>query len=259
AAGSGVDHLAVQAAQAAGIVVTHAVGAGALSVAEHAVALMLALAKRLVEMDAQVRQGGFQEWRRPDLYEEISGRTLAVVGFGAIGRELARIAHRGFMMDVIAVTRDGRPVESPDVARTLPLAAALAEADVVSIHTPLTEGTRGLIGAAQFATMKRGAWLVDTSRGGVVDGTALHAALVSGHLGGAGLDVYDPEPAPVTHPLLALPQGVLSPHNAGISQGAYRRLALMGADDILRTLRGEKPVGFIGSDELWAASRAARG
>jgi len=259
AAGSGVDHIAVEAAQAAGVIVTHAVGFGALSVAEHAIGLMLAVSKRLVENDAHVRAGRpFIDKRHGHLYEEISGSTLAIVGFGSVGRELARIAYRGFNMKVIAVTRDGRHADSPDVERTMTLSEAVARADIVSVNTPLTLQTRGLIGEAELAAMKRGALLIDTSRGGVVDASALHAALHTGHLRGAGLDVFDPEPLGADHRLLHLPNVVVSPHVAGYTNAASRRLSLAAADDIACTLRGEKPGGLVGSKEVWSVSRAAR-
>ena len=256
AAGSGVDHIDVDAAQAAGIVVTHAVGAGARSVAEHAMGHMLCLAKRLVELDRCVREGDFER-RHTLAFEELHGRTLAIVGFGAIGRELARMAAAGFGMVVIAVTRDGRPAGDPHVACTLPLAEALAAADIVSVHVPLSDTTRGLIGDAELRRLRPGAWLVDTSRGGVVDAAALHRALAEGRLAGAALDVFDPEPPAPDAALLQLPNVVLSPHCAGITRAAYRRLALAAARDIECTLRGERPAGLVGPPALWAASRAA--
>lgn len=256
AAGSGVDHIDVAAAQAAGIVVTHAVGAGALSVAEHAIGHMLCLAKRLVDLDRFVRAGEFER-RHTTTFEELSGRTLAIVGVGAIGRELARIAYRGFDMQVIAVTRSGERADCSHVHRTLPLDKALPLADIVSVHVPLTDASRGLIGDREFARMKPGAWLVDTSRGGVVDAAALLRALESGRLGAAALDVFDPEPPAADAPLLRRPNVVVSPHCAGITVASYRRLALAAADDIARTLRGERPAGLVGPESLWSASRAA--
>jgi len=244
AAGSGVDHIDLQAAADAGIVVTHAVGAGARSVAEHAVGHMLCLAKRLVEIDRAMREGRFGP-REDEGYEELSGRTLAIVGFGAIGRELARIAANGFDMEVIAVTHGDRPVDDPNVRRALPLHEALALADVVSVHTPLTASTRGLIGRDELALMKAGAWLIDTSRGGVVDSAALFDALSQGRLAGAGLDVFEPEPPAVDSPLLSLTNVVVSPHCAGITRAAYRRLSLSAANDIDHVLRGLRPAGLV--------------
>jgi phosphoglycerate dehydrogenase-like enzyme len=244
AAGSGVDHIDLAAARNAGIAVTHAVGAGARSVAEHAIGHMLCLAKRLLEVDRNVREGHFGP-RDAHAYEELSGRTLAVVGFGAVGRELARIAARGFEMEVVAVTHGSASAQDLDVSRILPLREALASADIVSVHTPLTPDTRGLIGPAELACMKPTAWLIDTSRGAVVDAQALYEALAQGRLAGAGLDVFDPEPPPTHMPLLTLPNVVVSPHCAGITRGAYRRLSIAAATDIDHALRGLRPPGLV--------------
>jgi len=257
AAGSGVDHIDLEAAWKSDIVVTHAVGAGAISVAEHAVGHMLCLAKKLVDMDRAVREGRFeQRTENRHHFGELSGRTLAIVGFGAIGRELARIASRGFDMRVIAVTRDGAPVEDENVGQTMSLHEALAQADVVSVHTPLSRTTRGLIGHAEFARMKSTAWLVDTSRGGVVNSDALYSALAEGRLGGAALDVFEPEPPPTQLPLLSLPNVVLSPHCAGLTREALQRLSLAAAHDIDCALCGLPPPGLV-APKSWVGSRAA--
>jgi phosphoglycerate dehydrogenase-like enzyme len=250
-----VDHIAVAAAIDRGIVVTHAVGAGALSVAEHAVGHMLALAKRLVACDRAVREGDFA-FRKDASFEEISGRTLAIVGYGAIGRELARIARLGFRMRIIAVTRDGAAPGDANVDAVMPLHAALREADIVSVHTPFTAATAGLIGSDALACMKPTGWLVNTSRGGVVDGDALFDALQSGRIAGAALDVFPTEPPPPDLPLLHLPNVVVSPHCAGITRQAYERLAMTAARDIDAVLRGQRPAGMI-EPARWPHSRAA--
>jgi D-3-phosphoglycerate dehydrogenase len=255
AAGSGVDHIAVVAALAHGVVVTHAVGAGALSVAEHAIGQMLALAKRLVACDRAVREGNFA-FRQDGSFQEISGRTLAIVGYGAIGQELARIGRLGFRMRIVAVTRDGSAPADPNVDAVMPLQAALREADIVSIHTPLTPSTTGLIGADALACMKPTAWLVNTSRGGVVDAAALFDALRSGRIAAAALDVFDTEPPAPDHPLLQLPNVVVSPHCAGITAQAYERLSMAAARDIDAVLRGQRPENMI-EPAGWPRSRAA--
>jgi phosphoglycerate dehydrogenase-like enzyme len=254
--GSGLDHVDLEAAREFGIAVTHVVGVGALSVAEHVIGQLLALAGQYPQAERALREGRFQErWQLP-LYE-ISGLTLVIVGFGAIGREVARIAKAGFRMRVLAVNRSARPVDDPHVDATLPLHEALREADAVSIHAPLTAHTRGLIDAAALACMKPGAWLVDTSRGGVVDVQALHAALQSGRLAGAALDVFDPEPPPADHPLLQLPNVMATPHSAGITVQGFERLGMAAARDIDDALRGVQPAGLL-DVQGWAASRAAR-
>lgn len=254
--GSGLDHVDLEAAREHGIAVTHVVGAGALSVAEHVIGSLLALAGQFPQAGRAVREGRFQErWTLP--LHEISGMTLALVGCGAIAREVARIAKNGFGMRVLAVNRSGRPVDDANVDATLPLHAALAQADAISIHIPLSDATRGVIGAEALSHAKRGAWLVDTSRGGIVDTLALHAALQSGRLAGAALDVFDPEPPPADHPLLQLPNVIATPHCAGISVQAFQRLGMAAARDIDDALRGERPKGLHASQD-WESTRAAR-
>ncbi|GGC65298.1 NAD(P)-dependent oxidoreductase [Chelatococcus reniformis] len=255
AAGSGVDHIAVEAASVRGILVTHAVGAGALSVAEHVIGLILCLAKRLVHTDGAVRAGCFEARWHGGL-AEISGRTLAIVGFGAIGRELARIAKQGFGMRVLAVTPDGRDPADRHVDAVAPLSDALRAADIVSVHVPLRPSTRALIGSAELAVMKPGAWLIDTSRGGVVDPLALRRALAGGLIAGAGLDVFEPEPPAADDPLLAMPNVVLSPHDAGITAQAFERLAMAAARAMDAALRGVAPDGLV-NPQIWPRSRAA--
>ena len=254
--GSGVDHIDLEAARELGIAVTHVVGVGALSVAEHVIGQLLALAAQLPQAERALREGQFQRrWELP--LWEISELTLAIVGYGHIGRELARIAKAGFRMRVLAVNRSGRPVDDPNVDATLPLHEALARADAISIHVPLSAQTRGLIDAAALACAKPGAWLVDTSRGGVVDTMALHAALQSGRLAGAALDVWDPSPPPADHPLLKLPNVIATPHSAGITVQSFRRLGMAAARDIDDALRGVRPTGLLDA-QGWPQSRAAR-
>ena len=253
--GSGVDHIDLDAAREQGIVVTHVVGAGALSVAEHVMGALLSLAGQFPQAERALRAGRFEaRWTLPR--RELSDLTLALIGYGAIAREVARIAKMAFRMRVLAVRRRGMPVDDPNVDATLALHEALAEADAISIHVPLGANTRGLIGAEALSHAKPGAWLVDTSRGGVVDTLALRDALLSGRLAGAALDVFDPEPPPPDHPLLQLSNVIATPHCAGITPQAFARLGMAAARDIDDVLRGVRPQGLLDA-QAWPESRAS--
>lgn len=273
ASGSGVDYIDVDAAVDNGVVVAHNPGVGALSVAEHVIALILSVAKGIVENDKFVREtalrltGGDRSvldgmpWgdrRQAELYVEISGLTLVIVGYGSIGRELAKIAAGGFGMDVIAVNSSGRDIGDPNVKATMPLDEALSLGDVVSLNVPLTEATRGLIGKREFAMMKSGAIFIDTSRGGVADHGAMADSLRSGHLRGAGIDVFGSEPAPSDYPALKAPNVIVTPHSAGISVTGSRRLSLASAAAIDDALNGRCPKKIVGSLTDWQNSRAAK-
>jgi D-3-phosphoglycerate dehydrogenase len=208
--GIGTDAIDLEAARERGILVCNIPGRTAGIVAEHALALLLGVARRAWYQTNELKQG---RWTgRDNIY--LRGKTLGLIGTGSIGAAMAQLG-RAIGMRVIAWTF--RP--SPERARELgvefvSLEELLRRADAVSIHVKLTEQTRGLIGAREIALMKRGALLVNTARGAIVDTAALVQALQSGHLEGAGLDVFDVEPLPADHPLLACEQVVLSPHNA---------------------------------------------
>ncbi|GHE01262.1 hypothetical protein U879_15260 [Defluviimonas sp. 20V17] len=231
--GVGVDNIDLAAARAAGILVTNTPGANAASVAEHALALIFALAKALPAMERAARAGqtGLGRARVVDL----AGRRLLVVGFGASGRRLAALA-AAVGMRVTVLSRSLSGAVSPEgyaVARDL--RAALAAADVLSLHCPLTEATRGMIGARELAALPPGAFVINTARGGLIDEDALARA---GHLGGVALDVTETEPLPRDSPLLDLPNCILTPHSAALSDGAFRQMGLMAAQNVLDALAG---------------------
>ena len=202
-----------------------------LSVAEHAITLMLASAKRLVRADRSVRKGPWG-WRNMLEAGEISGKNLLIIGYGRAGRHLARMA-QGFEMQTHAfdpfLLEQGWP-DGP-TAPVASLADGLAWADVISVHAPKAE--RPILGAKEFAQMKRGVIIVNTARGGVVDESALGAALADGRVGAAGLDVFDDEPPAKDHPLLAFDQVVLSPHIAGLTRQAAERMAVSSVQNVL--------------------------
>lgn len=234
--GVGYDAVDVAALTARGIPLAVCGDVNSYSVAEHACMMILACAKRAVRADASVRHGPWG-WRNTLESQDLRGRSLLIAGFGRIGRHVAQMM-AGFGMDIRAydpwLSRHGWP-DGP-VAAMDDLAEALAWADVVSISAP--KGERPLIGAPELAMMKPGAILVNTARGGIVDETALADALRSGHLGAAGLDVFEQEPPAPDHPLLQFDQLILSPHIAGVTEGAAERMAIGSAQNILDFLSG---------------------
>ena len=205
--GSGLDSIPVDAAHALGIAVHNTPESIAESVAEHAVALLLALVRQVTVQDRRVREGRWAD-SEPMQRWHLSRRCLGLVGFGQIARLVEKML-RGFDLRVLH--------HDPFSAQSIPLADLLRQADCVSLHCPLTAETRQMIGAAELALMKPGALLVNTARGAVIDEAALVAALRSGHLGGAALDVLAQEPPASDNPLLALDNVILSPHIAAFS------------------------------------------
>ena len=236
--GVGYDNVDLAALNARGIPLAIAADANRISVAEHALAMLLALAKAAVPHDAAVRAGN---WAIRNEFRafEIFGKRLLLVGFGRIGREVASRA-RAFGMTVAVHDPYVDPAALADLGcQVAPsLDAAIAEADAISLHLPLTEATRHVIDARRLALMKRGAILVNTARGGLIDETALAAALTAGGLRGAGIDVFADEPPRPDNPLLAAPNALLSPHNAGVTEESMVRMATEAAQNILEVLDG---------------------
>lgn len=240
--GVGVDNVDVEAATRRGIPVLITPRANLRSVAEHVFALALAVNRSLPPADRSVREGRFVDRDRL-VGRELFGGTLGIVGLGRVGAEVARIATGGFGMNVFGHDpglppdeireRGAEPVEV--------LADLLGACDLVTVHVPLSGGTRGLIGRDELAAMRPGAVLIQTSRGGVVDEEALADALRSGRLGGAGIDVYGTEPPPDDHPFFRLDNVVLTPHAAALTEQAMRRMALDAASGIVDVLGGTDP------------------
>ena len=239
--GAGIDAIDMAAADARGIVVVATPGANAQSVAEHALMLMLAVAKRLVAADKAMRADDFAFKFRSD-FRELQRLTLGIVGLGDSGRRLARMAGLGLGMRVVAHSPSVPDAVFAEWGVTrLSLAELLACADVVSLHVPARPDNARMFGAAAFAAMKSGAILVNTARGSLVDETALAEALSSGRLGGAGLDVFAPEPPLPGNLLLALDNVVLSPHAAGSTGAALERMARAVAEQVIDVLAGRRP------------------
>lgn len=235
--GVGVDTIDLDAARARAIAVCNMPGANTRAVAELTLLLMLATLRRLTELDAHTRAGS--GWTLDaglvDNLGELGGRTVGLVGFGAVGKCLTPMLH-GIGANVIYTSRT-EATATP--ARFMSLADVISLSDVVSLHVPLTAQTAGMIDDSAIKRMKRGAVLVNTARGGLVHYGALHRALVSGHLRGAGVDVFDSEPATATHPLFQLPNVVATPHVAWLTAETLSRSLAVFQENCRRLRDGE--------------------
>jgi len=254
----GFDNVDVPAATARGVAVCNTPGVLTETTADFAWALLMAAARRVVEGVDHVRAGRWKTWGPTLLLgRDLTGATLGIVGFGRIGREVAKRA-RGFEMRVLAYDS----FQDAAAARALgveyrPLEEVLREADFVTLHVALTPETTHLIGARELGLMKREAILVNAARGPVVDTDALVAALRDGTIGGAALDVTDPEPLPADHPLVRLPNAVVVPHMASATVATRDRMAELAARNVLAVLRGERPPGIVNPEALAAGDPAA--
>ena len=244
--GVGYDAVDVAEATARGIVVTITPGTNHESVAEQAFALLLSVAKETIPRDGSTRAGG---WDRTPV-RPLRGTTLGLVGLGRIGRAMATRAV-AFGMDVIAFDQAAdTDFDARHGIRRVDLDDLLANSDVVSLHLPLTPETRGLFDRRAFARMKPGSILINTARGGLVDEAALNAALTSGHLAGAGLDVFESEPPSRANPLFSLPNVVVSPHLAGADARAMADMAALAARCVIDLHAGRWPEGCVVNEAL---------
>ena len=236
--GVGLDNIDVPACEARGLQIIPATGANALSVAEYVVATAMLLLRGAYQSSTAVALG---QWPRQALSNgrETAGKSLGLVGFGSIGQLSARLA-RGLGMQVLAhdaLMAADDPAFGQCGVRGVGLGELIATSDVISLHVPLVDGTRGLFNAERLAAMKRGAVLINTSRGGIVDEVALASALKSGHLGGAAIDVFGSEPLPASPHFDDCPNLVLTPHIAGVSAESNERVSFFIADKVLEALR----------------------
>jgi glyoxylate reductase len=240
----GVDNIDLEAATRAGIAVGHTPGVLTEATADLAFGLLMATARRIAEADRHVRAGKWSTWGPMTMLgRDVHSKTLGLIGFGAIGQAMARRA-TGFGMRVLYLKHPPRNRKLPRDARLavgVTLNSLLSQSDYVSIHVPLTAKTRNMIGAREFALMKRGAILINTARGAVVDQPAMVAALKSGRLAGAGLDVTDPEPIARRDPILRLDNVVITPHIGSASITARAHMAAIAVDNILAALAGRAP------------------
>ena len=243
--GVGYDNIDVGAARKRGVAVTYVPAYGADDVAEQTIAILLACARRLGQSDRSVQAGEWPSYAELGRMRRLRGRTLGLLGFGRIARQVADRAN-GLKMRVIAHDPFVDPATGSALATELvPLETLLIQSDFLSVHLPLTAQTRHLVSTEAFALMQSDAFLINTSRGAIVDQAALAAALDARAIGGAGLDVLDREPPVPGDPLLGRPDVIITPHSAAYTEealGDVRRTALA---DVVRVLRGQEPVHLV--------------
>ncbi len=248
--GAGFDPVDVEACTAAGVLVVNQSGGNAHSVAEHALAMMLTLSKRIIQSDRRLRRE--RDVNRNDLVgNEVQGKTVGIVGLGNVGRRIAALCNGLLGMTVLAydphltaeemAARGGEKVE---------LDTLLSRADFVSISCPLNKGSRGMIGVREFALMQPHAYFITTARGFIHDEDALLQALREQRIAGAGLDVWSKEPPPREHPLLQLDNVLASPHTAGVTREARENMGRIAAEQILGALDGQRPPRIV-NPEVW--------
>lgn len=252
--GIGVDNIDLDAATARGIVVTNTPDGPTESTAEHTVAMLLALAKRLKQGADNLAAGKWGPRTGALVGVEVRGKTLGLVGLGRIGRRVAEICHLAFQMRVLAYD----PYLSQDAAQAqgvtlAPLETVIREADFLSLHAPATPETAGLMNAERLAWMKPGSYLLNLARGALVDEAALLDALDRGPLAGAGLDVFAVEPPAVENRLRAHPAVVATPHSASVTREGRRRMEEMAMDRLLAFFRGERPIDIV-NPAVWQAA-----
>lgn len=258
--GTGLDLIPVEAATRQAVIVANVPGVNAEAVAEYCIGGLLSLARQLHAMDRDLHARTWNEARkRSETTLELKGRTLGVVGVGDIGRRVAEIAHHGFGMRVLGYQR--RREAMPKFVEYADLDTLFASSDAVSLNCPLTPETRHILDERRLRSMKPHAMIVNAARGPVIDEEALARVLAEGKIGGAALDVYGAQPLakdfPKAHPFLGLPNVLLTPHVAGLTQEASRRMGDGAGREVLRILAGERPLNFC-NPGIWDAWRERR-
>lgn len=243
--GAGFDNIDLKAAQEKGVWVTNDPVSNGNAVAEHTVAMLMGIAGSLVEMDRAVRTGDFGI-RNRRLTLEVFGKTLGIIGFGRIGRMVAKKAREGLGMKILAYDRFS---QSEDTQMASSLEEVLGQADFISLHMPLTEQTRGMIGRKELETMKPEAIIINTARGELINEKELIEALQRGTIAGAALDVFEQEPPEAGNPLLSMGQVLLSPHNAALTENAMNQMALTAAKAVDDLLSGRKPEHVVSEEK----------
>ena len=242
---AGYDRADIAAARRAGVPISNNGGANAVAVSEHALLLMLAVSRSLVWQHASVSAGRWRGNNTPRIHE-LRGKTLGIIGLGTIGKKTARLAQAfGLRVQYYDIARLSEDAEDALGVRFRLFSEILRTSDIVSLHVPLNDTTHHMLGAAELALMKPTAILVNTARGPVVDEVALHAALSSGRLAGAGLDVFAEEPPPANNPLFTLDNVVLTAHLAGPTWESNTSRLRNAFDNVQRVARGEPPLWVI--------------
>ena len=250
--GIGVDNIDIPRATELGIVVTNVPDYCIDEVTDHALGMILALNRRLVPHDRSVKAGGWADVVLNQPMHRTRGATLGVLGYGRIGRALAEKAVN-FGMQIVAYDPLLEPGQTVAGAQILSFDEVLQASNFISVHTPLTPETEGMIGAEQLASMPAGSIIVNCARGGIIQEQALADALHSGHIAGAGLDVLEPAPPPTDHPLMSAENVIITPHTAFFSQASTVELERRTAEEAVRVLRGEMPQNLINPDVLGKA------
>lgn len=252
--GVGVENIDIDAASEHNVAVMNTPAANFQSVAEQALGAMIALSRRMLEADSWTKNGQFQK-RDELLATELSGKTLGIIGYGRIGRKLGEMCRLALAMKVLCYDPflPASAVDPSEATRTESLHALMQQSDVVSIHTPLTPETRHLVGADELAAMRPTAYLLNLSRGGTVDESALYDALKNSVIKGAALDVFETEPPPIDHPLFTLPNVIVTPHLGAQTEEAFQRMAEHAAEATAAWFERRKPqveIGFLNRNEI---------
>ncbi len=247
--GAGLDMIPVERASQAGVLVANVPGANASTVAEHVFMTTLALLRKFRTVNRELRQAGWTT-ARENAYglSDLGGRTLAIVGMGNVGQVVARIAHHGFGLKVIANSR--RRESLPAGVDFAEIDDLVARADVLVLCCPLTPQTRGLISRERIARMKPGAVLINVARGPVVDEPALAQALKEKRIAGAALDVFEQQPLPADHPFMLLDNVIVTPHMAGITADSMARMGIGAIEEANRVLAGQMPLNLVNRDAV---------
>ena len=238
--GVGTDNIDVKAAEKQGVYVTIAKNANVESVAEHTITLLLSLAKNIVITDAETKKGNF-EFRNTHPGTEIKGKTLGIIGLGAIGLTVAAKAHLGFGMNVIGFDAYADPAKLPDYVKFTPFEQIVEQADAITIHIPATPDSANMFNRSVFKKMKSTAYFLNCARGGIVNENDLFDALVNKDIQAAAMDCFEQEPTPANHPLFTLKNFIATPHNAGLTNESNSAVGVSCATAIDDVLNGRTP------------------